>query len=296
MDKLAYYTNTISMDKKHSSGVRIMFDQKVKTMIEDIASLLNVKITFFSLDKEESLVGCHSTKSDFCTLLQEKLGKRDKCILQDERALSKCKEQNKTLIYHCHAGLTEIIIPIKNKEIFAFAIIGQFRMRNALDEKIIKKWREKGYDSKTLEKAFLERPLFNKEQVEKISSLLDSIISMQIETESLRVKRPDLIEKACCYITDNIANEITLASISKELSKSSSSIEHEIKKATGKSFKELLINMRLSRFEAIVRKNPNIAIKDASYQVGYKDSLYFSRLYKKKKGITPSEYIKLSKY
>ena len=290
MDKYAYRINTVNMERKHTSGIKVSFDPKVKKMIDDLSTLLDVKITFFTLDKEESLVGYHSSESDFCSLLQQNLNITSRCNRQDDEACKLCKERKETIIYRCHAGLTEIMLPIKNKELFAFAIVGQFRMDDSMPESILKEWKAKGFDESVLKKTFFERPFYNQEKAQSIASLFQAIIELQVKTDSLRMKRPELLDKIYSYIEENIASPITLEDISKELSRSPSLITHRVKQSTGKSFKELLIDKRLDCFEAVIREDPDIGIREASSQIGYQDSLYLSRLYKKKRGITPAEY------
>ena len=67
-------------------------------------------------------------------------------------------------------------------------------------------------------------------------------------------------------------------------------ITHRLKQSTGKSFKEILIERKIEYFERIIKNDPDITIKEASFQIGYQDSLYLSRIYKKKRGITPLMY------
>jgi AraC-like DNA-binding protein len=58
------------------------------------------------------------------------------------------------------------------------------------------------------------------------------------------------------------------------------------------SFKQLCILKRIERFEHIVAAKQGITIAEAAYQTGYEDAMYFSRLYKKVRHISPSTYSK----
>lgn len=269
---------------------KIVFDKKVKSLIDTLSLLLDVKITFFSLDKEESLAGSHSNESDYCTLLQQQLDITPRCNKQDRKACTLCKAKNKRLIYQCHAGLTEIMIPIKSKELFAFAIIGQFRMHNTIPETIVSEWKAKGKDEEKLKRAFWERPLFSKEKTEAMADLLESIIALQVQAEELRIKRPEIAEQAYDYIDNNISSKISLKEFASEISKSESTITHKLTGTIGKSFQALVIDRKIEYFHKIIEQDPEISIKEASSRVGYQDPLYFSRIYKKKMRISPKEF------
>lgn len=58
---------------------------------------------------------------------------------------------------------------------------------------------------------------------------------------------------------------------------------------TGKRFVDYLLNVRLMR-AAYLLKNSKLKIAEISRRLNYKDTGYFSRLFKKKYGVTPSEY------
>ncbi len=61
------------------------------------------------------------------------------------------------------------------------------------------------------------------------------------------------------------------------------------KQAYGISSKEYLINIRVGHAMEYL-KNPALTIREAGIMVGYEDSNYFTRIFKKKTGMTPIEY------
>ena len=61
------------------------------------------------------------------------------------------------------------------------------------------------------------------------------------------------------------------------------------KQAYSISSKEYLINIRVGHAMEYL-KNPALTIREAGIMVGYEDSNYFTRIFKKKTGMTPIEY------
>ncbi len=59
--------------------------------------------------------------------------------------------------------------------------------------------------------------------------------------------------------------------------------------ATGQSFNEYLSTLRLDTSKDLLQ-NSNLAIGDIADRIGYRDSTYFSRLFKRNTGISPREY------
>ena len=63
------------------------------------------------------------------------------------------------------------------------------------------------------------------------------------------------------------------------------------KEETGFSVIEYINNCRIGR-ACTMLNNTNVQIKDVALSVGFSDQLYFSKVFRKLKGITPTEYRK----
>ena len=57
---------------------------------------------------------------------------------------------------------------------------------------------------------------------------------------------------------------------------------------------EYLVQFRIANACKLL-KSSNVNISEAAYSSGYSDPLYFSRVFKKIKGITPTEFVKQQK-
>lgn len=59
----------------------------------------------------------------------------------------------------------------------------------------------------------------------------------------------------------------------------------------GQSFSEYCISVRMKEAQLLL-KNTDDSIQSIAFSVGYHDEKYFSRLFKKVTGLSPSEYRK----
>ena len=99
------------------------------------------------------------------------------------------------------------------------------------------------------------------------------------------------VRKTIEYIQINLNRDLSLSTISNALFHSPSDISRRFKKETGESITSYINRSRIK--EALfILENKNISITDASYMVGFNDVNYFTKVFKKLKGVTPSEYIK----
>ncbi len=73
------------------------------------------------------------------------------------------------------------------------------------------------------------------------------------------------------------------------LSVSPNHFSHEFKRLHGSSFREARLRVKLSIAEILLRST-NLRVSEIAYKLGYRDLRYFSRMFKREHGITPSEY------
>jgi two-component system, response regulator YesN len=101
-----------------------------------------------------------------------------------------------------------------------------------------------------------------------------------------------LIKKIKRFISENYASDINLEDVAKMVCLSSTYVSEVFKGKTGENFSEYLIGYRIDIAKDFL-KDIRYKVVDVSLMVGYKDPKYFSRLFKKKVGVNPSDYRKL---
>jgi two-component system, response regulator YesN len=100
-----------------------------------------------------------------------------------------------------------------------------------------------------------------------------------------------LTQKAIEYIRKNLDGELSLEAISKAIDVNPHVLSRQFKKETQQNITEYINIQRIN--EAVyIMENKNISITDIAYMVGFNDINYFSKVFKKLKGMTPSEYRK----
>lgn len=120
------------------------------------------------------------------------------------------------------------------------------------------------------------------------------IIEAVSQITSVRQKKIlGTIEKADNYMETNFNKDISLEDIAKEVNLSSYYFSRFYKGETGINFTDKLTNIRIDKAKKYLLES-DLSIKEISHKVGYIDSNYFSKLFKKVTGYTASEYKKVS--
>lgn len=93
------------------------------------------------------------------------------------------------------------------------------------------------------------------------------------------------------YLENHYAEDISLEDVAEQVNISPQYFSKLIKKTTGFNFIDWLSMLRVKKAKELLT-NSNLTVKEVCFMVGYKDPNYFSRIFKKRIGITPSEYVK----
>ncbi|MBO7728474.1 MAG: response regulator [Oscillospiraceae bacterium] len=100
----------------------------------------------------------------------------------------------------------------------------------------------------------------------------------------------DLVEDALRYINDNYcSDDISLNTAAKAINVSSNYLSAIFSQKVGDSFIEYLTKKRMERAKQLLRETDKRS-GEIALAVGYKDPRYFSYVFKRTQGCTPSEY------
>ncbi len=95
-------------------------------------------------------------------------------------------------------------------------------------------------------------------------------------------------------IEHNYAEDIKLADVSADYNLSIGHLSNMIKKETGMTFTEHITKKRIEESKRLLA-NEKFSVIEVAEKVGYHDYFYFTKLFKKQTGISPSKYRKKSK-
>ena len=91
------------------------------------------------------------------------------------------------------------------------------------------------------------------------------------------------------YIRNNYMKEISMQDAARVMNYSDAYFCKLFKQCFDQNFTSYLTNFRVNEAKKLL-KNRNISVKDVGMQVGYYDSNYFAKVFKRITGMIPSEY------
>ena len=105
-------------------------------------------------------------------------------------------------------------------------------------------------------------------------------------------KQISYVEKAVKYINEHFNDpELTIKEIARTMFLHENYLSHIFSEAMGQSFREFLTQKRIERSIVLMQKGMT-SVKNISKEIGFSDALYFSKVFKKYNGISPTEHLK----
>lgn len=98
-----------------------------------------------------------------------------------------------------------------------------------------------------------------------------------------------IVTQAKEYIKQHYTENINMQKLAEDLYVSSNYLSSLFKKVTGQTLKDYMIHLRIEKAKHLLR-NTNAQIAEIACETGYDNEQYFSRIFKKKTDMTPSQY------
>lgn len=121
-----------------------------------------------------------------------------------------------------------------------------------------------------------------------LKNVLETTIDLRETVSNQRYSR--LLKEAGNYINQNYGNdEISLNTVAASVNLSPNHFSTIFRQEMGKTFIEFLTDVRMRKAKELLRSS-SMKTTEIAYAVGYKDSHYFSYLFKKTQKCTPREF------
>jgi AraC-like DNA-binding protein len=275
--------------KHMKNAIEIVLDEEIQKIFDHFAAGFGVTMMFFDPDGTILRRGMNRANSRFCQLIQDDIFGPESCLVMDESKRQESIEKQGIVNYRCHAGIEEAIAPIYvEKQLAGFAMIGQFRSGKAICPAVYKACPAES--RKELEAAFHALPYFEPERVKDVLGLFSVMTDYIITKEIIQLRGDRIVHRVLGWIEDNLHHRIKLDDAAKFAHRSRSTISHLFRRELKMSFQQSVIEARLERAEKYFRESPDSTIAEIASRVGIEDQYYFSRLYRKNRGQSPTQY------
>lgn len=144
-------------------------------------------------------------------------------------------------------------------------------------------------------KEYLLKPTRGSDILECLNKLADEFLEEDRQaSEEAGVQTNQLVERAVEYIKEHYMENITLNEVAEKVGISSGYLSTLFNQNLQCGFIDYLNGVRIERACCYLEQN-YFKTYEIAYRVGFRDEKYFSKVFKKLKGMTPKEYRGLKK-
>ena len=252
--------------------MHIRYDiEKLKQIITDLCVLTGISMSF--LDTDRRMLFRYQKEGDFCSVLQRDPRKEKLCLRSDEILLGRALASKRFESHVCHAGLFDAAMPIMKNGVFAgIVLMGRVRLA------------EGGQPSEGLYSAL---PAFREEQIKSLETLLPNVLF----ESAVFVEFDDRSSEISEYIKNNLSEPLSVDTICKRFLMSKNTLYALFKEHFERTVTEYITDLRMEKSRSLLRET-NDPVYEIAERVGINNYTYFCKLFKKKEGMSPTEYRK----
>lgn len=125
---------------------------------------------------------------------------------------------------------------------------------------------------------------------EVIFDYIDMIFNIMIN-DNIKADKPSLIKEALKYIDENYNRNITLEDVANYIHLNPQYLSRYFKKTMNMNFIDYISKLRINSSKKLLSKT-DLSINSIALKVGYMDSSYFCKVFKKIEGISPHKFRK----
>ena len=267
------------------------FDQ-LNALLRDFYELTQIRITVFD-DRFRELTFVPGTHAPLCTLIRA-AGGEAACRDCDRAACARASRQSSALIYRCHAGLMEAIMPFYVKDtLVGYLILGQalvYPSRDAARAAVEPRCRALGVDSGRLRAAFDASPLVSESCFQSATHILHALASYLTLEKMATLKEERVAERLDNYICEHFTEPMTAQTLCDRLQIGKTQLYSLSKQLYGSGVAQQVRKLRIEKARRLLAERPDMSVGDVAEACGFSDYNYFISVFTRMTQESPSRY------
>lgn len=270
---------------------------KLMKLIESFYKLTKIKVAVYDDDFNE-IFAYPEKDSTFCEMMSRFPEVSRNCRESVKKLCAECRKAKRLVTLTCHAGLTEAVAPLyENDVIIGYIMFGQ--ITNMKDKKKFVNRAEflcRNYPLDKLEFAekIITIPYKNNEQLKAVSEIINAFIGYINFDHIIVLKREEKLSFITEYIDNNLSADLSAKTLCKKFYISKTLLYEITKPLMPDGIAKYICAKRMEKAKELIAETDK-PIEEIAGIVGFMDSGYFRRVFKKINGMPASTYRKMQK-
>ena len=259
-------------------------------VMRDFHILTKIRIVIFDSEFRDLLAYPHE-RQPFCELLRKTPEGEARCKASDINGCIQCSKSKGLVTYRCHAGLTEVVIPIIDKnEVLAYVMFGQIIPKESCDS--AKNKIREAYPQ--YEKEIEQIPVKSGQELGAAVTVLRAITAYMMTNRWVVSSKSEFIRQIDNYLDDHLTQNITVDDVCDAFRIGRTKLYEISMDYLGCGLAEYIRIQRIRHAQQLLEESDQ-SVTDIAYSVGFSDYNHFSRVFKQITGMSARDYRKANK-
>ena len=265
---------------------------ELQVLLRDFYELTGIRTVVFDAWGED-ILSYPKDRPEFCRLIRSTPAGSEACRSCDRNACRMACRQKEAIVYPCHAGLIEVIAPIRA----GGATVGYLLLSHIVQgadeeaewEQVKKCCAPYGIPEALLHSAYTGLTRTPYRVLQSAADLLMLAANAMYQASLARLA-PDSIQ-ACLsrFLEQHLHEDLSGERICREFGISRTSLYHLSKEMFGCGISDYISRLRIQTAASLLTSG-NLTNAEICRRVGIRDYNYFFRLFRRQMGMTPREY------
>lgn len=222
----------------------------------------------------------------FCALIRKDPKENEKCLACDREGCGKCAREKTLIRYRCHAGLTEVFLPVFDKH-GVLAYIGFGQIVPMEEQEAARDYIKQCYPQ--FSDSVDHIPAKSAEEISAAATILQTIVAYVMTNRWITPERTEFIEQLDRYIKDHLDKGISMDEVCAAFCVSRTRLYEISLDYLGCALSEYIRRQRICYAQGMLKETDK-TVAEIAGDVGFSDYTHFSRLFKKYNGCSAREY------
>lgn len=229
--------------------------------------------------------------SPFCCYIRQNPDAARICRATDTEAFTVVNETEDVYIYRCKFGLWEAVSPLYHFGVLAgYLMMGQVIDKTPENRKLVANSARPFADDRAVLEAKIDQiPVVGQDMIKSYVNIMTVCSEYITYSNKLRLPERDLGELTMKYIHRNFGQRLTIKDLCVYFHCSKSTLINSFESRYHTSVNRYITSYRLEQAMILLRESDS-TICEIALQCGFSDQGYFSKVFQKEKGMTPTAY------
>lgn len=252
----------------------------LQRVLKDFYTLTKIRIALFDSDFRE-LLSYPEEQTGFCNALRRDEKQAAACRESDRKGCLRCAQSRALVVYRCHAGLTEAVMPITERDhILGYVMFGQILPEP--NPRLVEEFPR-------LAEQIRQIPVKSPEDLDAAATVLQMLTAYVISNHWVAPGQHEFLQKLDRYIGQHLARDITVEELCGEFHISRTRLYRLAAAYLDCGLMEYVRNQRIAHAKRLLRET-DLSVAAIAGAVGFTEYNYFSRIFRKSCGCSARAY------